>query len=90
LREQFDAAGRNPDDLDVTVFHTVEHLKERQWDYRSGASPVTGDLLDRYEAMGVTRVGLPVPNEGTDTVLPLLDAYVDAIGDRLSTNLSAT
>lgn len=87
LRERFEAAGRNPDRLDVTVFHTVEHLKDREWDYRNGAAPVTYDLLDRYEAMGVTRVGLPVPNEGAETVLPLLDSYVDAIGDRLAIDM---
>jgi hypothetical protein len=90
LRERFDAAGRNPDELDVTVFHTVEHLKERQWDYRSGAKPITAALIDGYEDMGVTRLCLPVPNEGVDTVLPLLDSYVEVVGDRLAVNLPAT
>jgi probable F420-dependent oxidoreductase len=88
LRQRFEAAGRNPDDLDVTVFHTVEHLKDRQWDYRTGAPPITNELIDRYEEMGVTRLGLPVPKEGAEAVLPLLDSYVEALGERLSTSFS--
>jgi probable F420-dependent oxidoreductase len=83
LRERFEVEGRNPDDLDITIFHTVEHLKERTWDYREGAASITYDLLATYEGVGVTRLCLPVPNEGAATVLPLLDSYVDAIGDRL-------
>jgi probable F420-dependent oxidoreductase len=83
LRERFEAAGRNPDDLDITIFHSVDHFKERVWDYRSGAAPVTQEVLAQYESKGVTRLCLPVPNESATTVLPLLDQYVDAVGDHL-------
>ena len=84
LREAFAAAGRNPDGLDITVLHTVDHLKDRVWDYRTGAAPITYDLVAYYEEMGVTRLCLPVPNEPAEVVLPVLDSYVAAIGERLS------
>jgi probable F420-dependent oxidoreductase len=90
LRQRFEAADRNPDDLDVTVFHTVEHLKDRQWDYRIGAPPITDELLDRYEAMGVERLALPVPHESAETILPLLDSYVEVLGERLSANFETS
>lgn len=83
LKERFEAAGRDPKALDITVFHTVEHLKERTWDYRAGAAPITDELLDKYEQMGVTRLCFPIPNERTKPVLELLDRYVETFGKRL-------
>lgn len=84
LRDRFAAAGRQLDGPDITVFHTVDHLTDRGWDYRAGAAPITDDLLERYENMGVTRLCLPIPNEPTAKVLQLLDRYVHSIGERLS------
>src|SRR3546814_10232124 len=56
LKERFEAAGRDPNTIDITVFHTVEDLKERKWDYRDDAAPISEELLARYENMGVTRL----------------------------------
>lgn len=83
LKERFEAAGRDPDSLDITVFHTVDNLKERQWDYRADAAPITDELLARYEGMGVTRLCFPIPNEDTASVINLLDDYAMIFGDRL-------
>lgn len=83
LKERFEAAGRDPNTLDITVFHTVEDLKERKWDYRDDAVPVSEELLARYENMGVTRLCFPIPNEGTASVLKILDDYTNIFGDRL-------
>src|SRR3546814_12124792 len=71
LKERFEAAGRDPNTIDITVFHTVENLKERKWDYRDDAAPVSEELLARYENMGVTRLCFPIPNEGTASVLKI-------------------
>ena len=83
LKQRFQAAGRDPATLDITVFHTVEHLKERQWDYRTDAATITDELIDKYEKMGATRLCFPIPNEPTGPVLELFDRYADAFGERL-------
>jgi probable F420-dependent oxidoreductase len=83
LKDRFEAAGRDPDTLEITVFHTVDNLKDRKWDYRDDSAPITDELLARYEDMGVTRLCFPIPNEGTEAVLELLDTYVRIFGDRL-------
>ncbi len=51
--------GRDPRSISVSVF----------W--------ASGDrtMVDAYEAMGVERVILPLPSEGKDAVMPLLDRY---------------
>jgi probable F420-dependent oxidoreductase len=83
LKQRVEAAGRDPNALDITVFHTVEHLKERKWDYRADAPPITDELIANYEKLGVTRLCFPVPNEETKSVIALLDEYARAVGDRL-------
>jgi probable F420-dependent oxidoreductase len=83
LKDRFEAGGRDPDMLDITVFHTVGHLKERKWDYRADAPPITDELIANYEKMGVTRLCFPIPNEGTKAVIELLDDYARAMGHRL-------
>lgn len=75
IKDRFAAEGRDLDSLDITVFHTVEHLKERKWDYRTDAPPITDELLANYERIGVNRLCLPIPNEPASSVIPLLDSY---------------
>jgi probable F420-dependent oxidoreductase len=59
LRAQAARAGRDPKTISVTVF---------------GGKP-DSPTLDRYRAAGIDRVVLPLPSEGRDRVLPLLDQY---------------
>ena len=83
IKDRWVAEGRDLATLDITVFHTVEHLKERKWDYRTDAPPITDELLENYERMGVTRLCLPIPNEPASSVIPLLNAYVEIAGKYL-------
>lgn len=43
------------------------------------AAPADYDQLMRYKELGVARVVAPLPPEGADTVVPLLDKWADLI-----------
>ena len=57
LRAQAARAGRDPKTISVSVF----------------GGKTDSSTLDRYRAAGIDRVVLPLPSEGRDRVLPLLD-----------------
>ena len=59
LRAQAAGAGRDPKTISVTVF----------------GGKTDAPVLDRYRAAGIDRVVLPLPSEGRERVLPLLDQY---------------
>jgi probable F420-dependent oxidoreductase len=63
LRQRAEQMGRDPESISVTVFGT----RPKQ------------EIIDGYESAGVGRVLLPLPPEGRDTVLPLLDEYAKFI-----------
>ena len=63
FRQAADEAGRDLNDLTVTVF---------------GASHKP-EAMDSYRASGVTRLLFPLPSEGRDKILPLLDKYQTAL-----------
>ncbi len=64
LRRAFDDGGRDPTDIDVTVMMPF----------------VDEPTLERYIDAGVTRALLPLPSEGADAVLPVLDEYTRVLG----------
>ena len=64
LKARAAKAGRDMKTISVTVF---------------GASPDRA-ALDRYAALGVTRVTLGLPSKDRDAVLPLIDQYTKLIG----------
>jgi len=66
LREQFELAGRDPASVQVTVI---------------GAEPSPGKL-DHLESLGVGRFLIGLPPAPPATVLPLLDRFAAALGDR--------
>jgi probable F420-dependent oxidoreductase len=59
LRGLAERAGRDPKTISISVF---------------GGKPDAA-ALDRFRAAGIDRVVLPLPSEGRDGVLPLLDRY---------------
>jgi hypothetical protein len=59
LRAQAARAGRDPKTISVSVF----------------GGKTDAPLLDRYRAAGIDRVVLPLPSDGREQVLPLLDQY---------------
>lgn len=59
LKAAFEAAGRDPESVRITVF---------------GAQPDAGKL-DHYRELGVERVVFWLPPASSDTVLPILDKY---------------
>ena len=59
LRTQAARAGRDPKTISVSVF----------------GGKTDSSTLDRYRAAGIDRVVLPLPSEGRERVLPLLDQY---------------
>jgi probable F420-dependent oxidoreductase len=59
LRAQAARAGRDPKTISISVF----------------GGKVDAAILDRYRAAGIDRVVLPLPSEGRERVLPLLDQY---------------
>jgi len=61
LREQATRAGRDPRTISVSVF---------------GGQP-DRSAFDRYRAARIDRVVLPLPSQGREHVLPLLDKYAD-------------
>jgi alkanesulfonate monooxygenase SsuD/methylene tetrahydromethanopterin reductase-like flavin-dependent oxidoreductase (luciferase family) len=61
LRRRAEKAGRDPQSISVTVF---------------GAKPER-EAIEQFESMDVGRVIFMLPAEGRDTVLPLLDKYVE-------------
>jgi probable F420-dependent oxidoreductase len=63
LRQLAEEAGRDPDSIEITVF---------------GARP-DPSLLEHYASMGIARVVLPLPSEGADVVLPILDHYAKLV-----------
>src|SRR5262245_2230781 len=63
LRTRADKAGRDMKTISVTVF---------------GAS-ADAAALDRYRALGITRVTFGLPSKDRDAVLPLLDRYAKLI-----------
>jgi probable F420-dependent oxidoreductase len=63
LKARADKAGRDAKAISVSVF---------------GASPDRA-VLDRYAALGVTRVTFGLPSKDRETVLPLLDQYAKLI-----------
>ena len=63
LRERAAKAGRDMQTISVSVFGAV-------------ADP---QLLDTYQAAGITRVILGLPSAGRDRVLPLLDQYAKVL-----------
>ena len=63
LREALTAAGRKVEDLDLALF---------------GAPPNAAALAGRIE-QGFDHVVLPVPSEGADAVLPILDRYAAVV-----------
>ena len=63
LRSLAEQAGRNPQDLPVSIFGLT--LDE--------------SALGQYQELGIERAVLAVPSEGPDTVLPLLDQYAALI-----------
>lgn len=63
LRQRAEEMGRDPESISVTVFGT----RPKQ------------EIIDEYESAGVGRVLLPLPPEGRDKVLPLLDEYAKFI-----------
>jgi probable F420-dependent oxidoreductase len=64
LRNRAAKAGRDMKTISVTVF---------------GAS-ADAAVLDRYRALGITRVTFGLPSKDRDAVLPLLDRYAKLIG----------
>lgn len=64
LKAAFEAAGRDPESVRITVF---------------GAQPDAGKL-DHYRELGVERVVFWLPPAPSDTVLPILDKYQDLLG----------
>ncbi len=63
FRHAAEEAGRDPKDLTVTIF---------------GAS-AKPDALESYREAGITRALFPLPSEGRDKILPLLDKYQAAL-----------
>ena len=61
FREAAKEAGRNPDDIEVTVY----------------GCPADKNLVQRYADAGITRVVFGVPPAGSDAVLGYLDQLVD-------------
>ncbi len=59
FRQMAAEAGKNPDDLPVTIFAAADD----------------GDEIKRYQDAGITRVAFSLPSAGSDEVLPLLDQY---------------
>jgi probable F420-dependent oxidoreductase len=59
LRARAARAGRDPGTISVSVF---------------GGKPEPA-VLDRYRAAGITRMVVPLPSEGRDRILPLLDRH---------------
>ncbi|MCI0490549.1 MAG: LLM class F420-dependent oxidoreductase [Blastocatellia bacterium] len=59
LRQRAEEAGRNPEEIEVSIF---------------GAKP-DREYIDGLERAGVARVMFMLPSEGRDTILPLLDKY---------------
>jgi len=64
LRRRAEEMGRDPSSISVTVF---------------GARPKP-EVIEEFTKAGVDRVLLPLPPEGRETVLPLLDEYARFIG----------
>jgi len=59
LREELDAAGRDPSDFEVSIYFC----------------PPTPEVVERCRDAGITRVLFPVPSAADDAVLATLDAY---------------
>lgn len=64
LRQEAEAAGRDPASIPVSVFCSGD---------------VAPDTLRRYRDMGAARAVVVVPVEGDDRVLPFLDRFADVI-----------
>jgi probable F420-dependent oxidoreductase len=67
LREEWDAAGRDPDSLHVTVMQ------------QHGPESLLRSVIDQFRELGVTRVLIDIPTEGPDVLLPLLDKIATAL-----------
>lgn len=63
LRLRAEAAGRSMDTVNVTVFNARAERED----------------LDRYEEAGIDRVTLGLPSKDRDSVLPILDRYVELV-----------
>jgi probable F420-dependent oxidoreductase len=63
LRTRAEKAGRNPQELAVSIF----------------MGPDKEEALRQYQELGVERVVFGVPSEGRDKVLPMLDKYATFI-----------
>ncbi len=60
LRKAAEQAGRNPDEMEVSIF----------------AAPPEKDFVERCEAAGVSRITFGIPPAGPDVLLPWLDNLV--------------
>jgi alkanesulfonate monooxygenase SsuD/methylene tetrahydromethanopterin reductase-like flavin-dependent oxidoreductase (luciferase family) len=59
LRTLAAQAGRNPKSISISVF----------------GGKTDASILDRYRGAGIDRVVLPLPSEGREKILPLLDQH---------------
>ncbi|MEM7188584.1 MAG: LLM class F420-dependent oxidoreductase [Pseudomonadota bacterium] len=64
IKTACDAVGRDPGSVELSMFY---------------ARGVEADEMKKHEDMGARRGILPLPSEGADTVLPLLDKYAAMI-----------
>jgi probable F420-dependent oxidoreductase len=67
LRHEWDAAGRDPERLEVTVMQEPK------------PEPSLREVFEQYRDLGVNRVLVDVPTEGADVLLPLLDEIAPAL-----------
>ena len=65
IKEACDEIGRDPKSVDLSMF------------YARSAKP---EHLKAHEELGARRAIMPLPSEGPDQVLPLLDKYAELIG----------
>jgi probable F420-dependent oxidoreductase len=63
LRSMAAEAGRDPDSIEIGIF----------------GCPPKPDVIESYQALGVTRLTFSLPPEGADTVLPLLDRWAPLV-----------
>jgi alkanesulfonate monooxygenase SsuD/methylene tetrahydromethanopterin reductase-like flavin-dependent oxidoreductase (luciferase family) len=64
LREELEAAGRDPADFEVSIYFC----------------PPSPDVVGRCRDAGITRVLFPTPSAPADAVLSTLDTYAKLIG----------
>jgi alkanesulfonate monooxygenase SsuD/methylene tetrahydromethanopterin reductase-like flavin-dependent oxidoreductase (luciferase family) len=81
LRDRAAAAGRDPESIQVTVFHMSEGRRRNTETWEP--EPVFEETVAQYEAAGVTTLCLALPSTGAD-VTEVMDQYVATIGHRLA------